>query len=147
MRPLTLADAEPFAALVRLAFTGLAVTPPPSASRVTADDIRQHLEAGGGGVIEPGQGGVLWAERDGALYVSRLAVHPAHRRKGLATAFLAAAEAEAIRRHLPCVRLSTRLAMESNRRLFCVHGYIEGERHAHPGYAESTFVDLEKRLS
>jgi hypothetical protein len=45
------------------------------------------------------------------------------------------------------LRLSTRLALLDNRRLFAGSGFTETTREAHPGYAEPTFVNLEKRLS
>ena len=31
--------------------------------------------------------------------------------------------------------------------MFAACGFVETERHAHPGYAEPTFVDMEKRLA
>ena len=133
--------------MVRIAFTGLMLTPPPSASFVTEADVQAHFDAGGGGLTtNPDQAGLLWAERDGALYLSRLAVHPDHRRLGLAFELLVAAEAEAGRRSLQHIWLSTRLALASNRRLFARCGFIEGARHAHPGFAEHTFIDLVKHV-
>ncbi len=148
VRGLRPADAEAFGALIRIAFAEWAVDPPPSALRVTAADIRSHLDAGGGGITtDPNQAGLLWAEKEGGLYVSRVAVHPGQRRQGLAVALLKEAEAEAYRRSLPFVWLSTRLAMESNRRLFRHCGFTEGSCHAHPGFAEHTFIDLTKHVT
>jgi len=42
--------------------------------------------------------------------------------------------------------LSTRLVLLDNRCLFTACGFIETTREAHPGYAEPTFVNMEKRL-
>ena len=92
------------------------------------------------------QAGLLWAERDGGLYLARLAVHPGSRGEGFAVHLLQAAEAEARRRLLPRLWLSTRLAAERNRRLFARFGFVEGVRHAHPGYEQPTYVDMEKSL-
>ena len=140
-------EADAFAALVRLAFAGLELLPPPSALRVTGGDLRDHLASGAGGFVAGAmRAGLLWAELEGGLYVSRLAVHPDHRRKGLAACLLRAAEAEAGRRSLPRLWLSTRLAAASNRRLFGGLGFVEGLQHAHPGYQEPTYVEMEKQL-
>jgi GNAT superfamily N-acetyltransferase len=70
-----------------------------------------------------------------------------HRGLGIAKALVAAAEAAATRMRLPRVHLSTRLPLIDNRRLFAACGFVETTRHAHPGYAEPTFVDMEKRLA
>ena len=68
--------------------------------------------------MEPDRSCLLWAERDGALHLSRLAVIPEHRRQGLARAMLAQAEQEARARRIPRLTLSTRLVLTGNRRLF-----------------------------
>jgi hypothetical protein len=47
---------------------------------------------------------------------------------------------------LPRIHLSTRLVLLDNRRLFAACGFVETTCHAHPGYAEPTFVNMEKRL-
>ena len=64
----------------------------------------------------------------------------------IAKALVAAAEAAARAMGLPRVHLSTRLVLLDNRRLFAACGFVETTREAHPGYAEPTFVNMEKRL-
>ena len=148
LRPLTAWDAEAFAALVGAAFAALNLDPPPSALGVTAAAVIAHLAKGGGGTTtSPDQAGLLWEARPGGLYVSRIAVHPAHRGAGLATRMLHEAEAEARRRALPKLFLSTRLALQGNRRLFARCGFRETALHSHPGYTVPTFVDLEKPIA
>ncbi len=144
LRPLEPSDADGFAALVKRAFQAVDVQPPASGGRLTGDDVRAHLALGGGVIAPAGCAGLLWAEKEGGLYVSRVAVDPAWQRRGLATAMLAAAEAEAVRRGLPRLWLSTRLALTGNRRLFARCGFQEATRHAHPGYDMPTFVDMTK---
>lgn len=147
LRPIQSADADAFASLVRRVFAGLDLVPPPSAGRLTGDDIRNHLAQGGGGVTtDPISAGLLWSEKNGGLYVSRVAVDPALQRRGLATLLLGTAEAEALRRGLPLLWLSTRLSLISNRRLFARFGFTESTRHAHPGFAQPTFVDMVKPI-
>jgi hypothetical protein len=80
------ADAAAVADLVRLAFSAQSVQthPPSSALRETPETITRELAHGGGAVIHDGGAmvaAVLWREEDGSLYVGRLAVRPAHRRR------------------------------------------------------------------
>jgi GNAT superfamily N-acetyltransferase len=139
------------AAIIRVAFAAQSVItdPPPSALRVTEDDVAAHLSTGGGAVAETATAQVaaaLWSEQGGGLYLSRLAVIPPWRGCGIARMLVAAAEATARRMRLPRIHLSTRLALLDNRRLFAACGFVETTRHAHPGYAEPTFVTMEKWL-
>lgn len=150
LRPAAPCDAASVAALVRACFAELAVEPPPSALHETEQTVRAHLAQGGGAVALCGgelAGSVLWQVRDGGLYVGRLAVAPAHRRRGIARALLAAAESEARRRGLPRLSLGTRLALADNRRIFAAAGFREVAMHAHPGYAAPTWVEMEKVLA
>lgn len=145
-------DAPAVAALIRAAFAAqpVALDPPASALGVTADAVIRHLARAGGSVADDGTplaGAVLWEPTDDALHVSRLAVAPADRRRGIACALLAAAEAEARRRGLVRLTLGTRLALAGNRRLFAACGYVEIAEHAHPGYAAPTWVEMAKRLA
>ena len=145
-------DAASVAALIRAAFAAQPVVtnPLPSALRVTEADVAANLLAGGGTVAMVTNalaGSALWTEQDGGLYLGRLAVAPAWRRRGVARALVAAAEAAARSAGLPVMRLSTRLVLLDNRRLFAACGFVETTCEAHPGYAEPTFVNMEKRLS
>jgi predicted N-acetyltransferase YhbS len=144
-------DARAVAALIRAAFAAQsAVTdPPPSALRVTAEDIAACLRADGGAVAEAAgllAGSALWNEQDGGLYLGRLAVAPARRGRGIARALVATAEGVARRMALPRIHLSTRLVLLDNRWLFATCGFVETGRAAHPGYAEPTFVNMERWL-
>ncbi len=141
------ADAEAVARLIRTAFAAIdtPLDPPPSALRETAGRIRAHLLAGGG-ALHGLEGCILWAERGGGLYVGRLAVLPACRGQGIAPALLAYAEQVARRMGQPRIHVETRLALAGNRRLFARAGFVETVQRAHPGYAQPTFVEAEKRL-
>ena len=151
LRPIVPADAAAVAALIRTAFAAQSILtdPQPSALRVTEADVAAHLFAGGGAVAEADDvivGSALWTEQDGGLYLSRVAVAPACRGRGIAKALVAAGEAAARERKLPRIHLSTRIPLLDNRRLFAACGFAETTREAHPGYAEATSVHMEKRL-
>ena len=149
--PIGLADSDDIALLIRTAFMTQSVVtdPPASALRVTGDDVRAHLAKGAGVAVRIDDalaGCALWGPRDGALYVSRVSVAPTHRRRGIATALLGAAETAARAGGFPRLLLETRLVLTDNRALFAHFGFREASRHAHPGYAHPTFVLMEKPL-
>jgi ribosomal protein S18 acetylase RimI-like enzyme len=144
-------DARAIAELVRLAFGAQSrpTNPPSGALEETAETILEHLVHGGGAISEADGafvGAVLWAEDDGALYLSRLAVDPAHRRRGIARALIDEAEREARRRGLARMTLGVRLVLEDNRRLFASSGFVETTLHRHEGFSEPTWVAMERRL-
>ena len=150
-RAATPRDAPAIAALVRLAFSTQSrpTAPPPGALKETAATIIDHLGLGGGAVIEEGEmlvGTVLWNEEEGGLYVGRLSVHTDHRGQGIAGALMEEAEREARRRGLDIMRLGVRLALEDNRRFFASCGFTETTLHRHEGFAEPTWVTMERRL-
>ncbi len=115
--------------------------PPPSALGETEASAAAQLRVGEGAVAEAGASpglalvaGVFWVERDG-LYLGRLAIDPAWRRRGIARALLIAAEAAARDRGLARLHLGTRHALEGNRALLAHTGFVECGRHAHPGFS------------
>jgi ribosomal protein S18 acetylase RimI-like enzyme len=152
IRTATGGDAAVIADLVRLAFANQSrpTNPPSSALRETTASIVAHLARGGGAVVEIEGvivGAVLWEEDDGALYISRLAVHPGHRRRGIARALVDQAEPEARRRGLTRLTLGVRLELEDNRRLFKSRGFEDKEFRSHEGFSEPTWVLMERRLA
>jgi ribosomal protein S18 acetylase RimI-like enzyme len=145
-------DAAAIADLVRRAFSTQSrpTNPPSSALNETAATIVDHLVCGGGAVLESGGvivGVVLWNEEEGALYISRLSVHPEHRRRGIARALVDDAEREARRRGLTRMTLGVRLELEDNRRLFRSCGFEDAELRSHEGFSEPTWVLMERRLT
>jgi len=151
IRPVLPGDAEAVADLVRLAFAAIpvALDPAPSALRETAEGVRTHLAAGGGALVDGPAACILWSERDGGLYVGRLAVHPQHRGRGLAGLLMQAAEAEAeaLRRGLPRLHLGVRLALQGNRRLFARLGFTETRLRTHDGFLAPTWTEAERWLT
>lgn len=143
-------DAEAVAALIRRAFAAqpVALDPPASALRVTAETITEHLRCGGGAVAEQGGivGAVLWTPKPHCAYLARLSVDPAARRQGIARLLMAEAERAIRTTGAIRIHLGTRLALHGNRTLFVACGFTEVAHHAHPGYPAPTWVEMEKRL-
>ncbi len=152
IRGAELRDAPVIADLVRLAFAAQSrpTNPPSSALQETAATIADHLARGGGAVLESDGaivGVVLWAEEDGALYISRLSVDPEQRRQGIARTLMDEAEREARRRGLTRMTLGVRLELEENRRLFRSCGFEDALLKSHEGFSEPTWVLMERRLT
>lgn len=149
-RAIETSDAAGVAALIRAAFGAIRepLDPRPSALQETEASILAHLAAGGGAVVGQAEpvAAVLWSEKEGGLYLGRLATAPHCRGQGLATELVRAAEAEARRCGLPRLHLGVRLALPGNRRLFAWLGFTETRLHAHPGHAEPTWTEAEKWL-
>ena len=151
-RALSLAEAEPAAALIRAAFAeqGVQTTPPSSALRETTEIVAGKLAAGGGmGAYARGElvALVLWAPEPDGLYLGRLAVAPDWRGQGLAARLVALGEEEALRRGLPKARVHARVQLPLNIALFQRLGYVEVERRAHPGLDKPTISVMEKALA
>ena len=91
-------------------------------------------------------GAVLWEREEDALYLSRLSVHPDHRRKGIARALISEVEREARRRGRRRITLGVRLELEDNRRLFRSCGFEDVSFHHHQGHREPTWALMERRL-
>ena len=142
-------DAAAIAAVIAGAFAELAVNPPPSALRETPGSVARWL-ASGGAVVAEAEGAIvgviLWEVRKGSLYLGRLAVLKAWRRRGIARMLVREGEAEARRRGIRRVELGVRLALSDNRKLFASCGFRETTRHRHPGFLEDTWVTIERIL-
>ena len=91
--------------------------------------------------------GVLWADKEGGLYIGRLVVDPALQRQGVANR-----AAGFGRGGSPAAALAASLAFDPDShsptiaRLFGRRGFVEAKQHAHPGYAQPTFVDMVKQV-
>jgi ribosomal protein S18 acetylase RimI-like enzyme len=81
-----------------------------------------------------------------ALYIGRLAVAPAFRRRGIANALMEAAKAEARRRRLKRITLGARISLPGNVALFHRHGFVVVRETCHAGFTTPTSYDMELPL-
>lgn len=141
--------------LVHAAFADLPIDPPSGVLRETVTDFRERLRRETALVAEaldaPNAGAlvgsVFCVEQDNALYVGRMAVRSDFRRRGVASALLDAAKAEALRRGIGRLTLSTRIALTDNVALFSRYGFAVVAATCHPGFSEPTSYDMELQLA
>ena len=151
LRPLTIADAEEAAGLIRTAFAAQTrpTSPPSSALSESGETIAGKIAEGGGfGIFEAGAliAAALWRIDGGALHVGRVSVAPEARGRRLARALIGACETEARRRSVRRMTLKARLELPENERLFERCGFARLRVEAHPGYDAPTTAVMEKCL-
>jgi GNAT superfamily N-acetyltransferase len=137
-------------ALVHGAFGELPIDPPSSVLKETAADFAARLRSETAFAAEAdGElvGSVFCAPQGDALYVGRLAVRSDWRRRGVASALVDAAKAEARCIGMARITLRARIALPGNAALFQQHGFsIVGEA-CHPGFTAPTFYEMELTLA
>jgi ribosomal protein S18 acetylase RimI-like enzyme len=111
------------------------------------DDYAARVLEGVVWVIEEGcslAGIIVLLPRPDYLLLDNIAVAPARQRSGVGRRLLAFAEAEAVRRGYPEIRLYTHQTMTENQRLYAAIGYEETGRGTEAGYDR---VFMRKRLA
>lgn len=89
---------------------------------------------------------VMYEPREDFMYLGRLAVLPAYRRRGIGNALIAYVEDRARRQGLGRVRLGVRVALPALRARYERLGYRFIEARTHPGYSQPTYEIFEKWL-
>ncbi len=123
--------------------------PPSGVHGETIASMRTRMGAGGLLLAEQeGQlvGMVLYRPEEGQLYMGRLSVLPAFRRRGIGNLLIDAVERRARELGLARVGLSVRLALPGQCASYERQGYRVLSVHAHPGYDQPTFVNMQKTL-
>ena len=136
--------------LVRAAFAELdrRIDPPSSLHHLTEDEVRRLAAEGEVWALgDPLAACVVLTPREDALYAGRLAVAPAHRRRGHARTLLRLAEGRARAQGKARVTLGCRVELEENHALFRSEGFLETHRESHPGFGRPTSVWFEKRVA
>ena len=134
---------------VQAIFGALAIDPPSSVLKETQAEFAARLTGGSAFIVEADGaliGSAFFLSDGDALYVSRLAVAPAWRRRGIASALVEAAKAEAKRRGAKRLTLGARIALPGNVALFRRHGFAVVAETCHDGFTSPTSYDMELRL-
>ena len=112
-------------AMVHAAFAGF--TPPSGVLQETAIDLTQRQSDGFVLVAIQGDefvGSIFCAQKDGGLYLTRMATRPDRRGRGIGRALMDAAEDEARAMHLPKLVLRVRKTLTGNLAYFSRLGFV-----------------------
>ncbi|NJM91744.1 MAG: GNAT family N-acetyltransferase [Rhodospirillaceae bacterium] len=144
-------EAEAIVALIQRAFGEYRgkLRPESGALLETADTIRTAMTTATVLVAERAGrilGCVSVRRKDGHGYAGRLAVEPMERRIGVARALMAQAEGLARQMGADRLQVDVRLKLRDNRAFFRALGFKEGAERCHPGFSQSTYVEMEKIL-
>jgi ribosomal protein S18 acetylase RimI-like enzyme len=151
LRPAAPAEAERLLDVMRGAFAEYrgVLRPESSVFVETVEEIAAKLSGGGGflAVENARPVGCIIAEVKGERgYLGRLAVDPALRRRGLARRLMLAGEDFLRARGLRLAEVQVRIVLTGNIALFQSLGYRETARESHPGFAQPTYLVMEKSL-
>ena len=130
-------------------FGALDIDPPSSVLKETKADFTARLKDETCFIVESDGrliASMFCAVDADALYVGRLAVAPAFRRRGLANALMEAAKDEARRRGARRITLGARISLPGNVALFRRHGFVIVRETCHPGFTSPTSYDMELPL-
>lgn len=136
-------------AFTQAIFGALDINPPSGVLKETEADFVARLRDDTCFVVEADGkliASIFCAVDGDALYIGRLAVAPAHRRRGLANALIEAAKQKARRRGCKRITLGARIALPGNVALFRGHGFAVVRETCHPGFTTPTSYDMELAL-
>ena len=131
--------------MVHAAFAGF--QPPSGVLNETVDDLARRLREGTVIVAQAGDefvGSVFCATQGDALYLTRLATTPAWRKRGVARALMAAAEAQARETGAKRLTLRVRVTLPKNLAYFERAGFNVTGRGQEAG--RTPYITMERRL-
>jgi predicted N-acetyltransferase YhbS len=152
LREATAADVSAIVAVLHAAFREYDgwLDPPSGVHAETEESIREKMKVAhvalallAGEVV----GCVMYHPERTHVYFGRLAVLPDHRGRGVGGALIGYVEERSRELGLLRVRLGVRVALSELRERYERMGYRLFEERRHPGYAQPTYVLLEKDLA
>ena len=151
VRAATEADIPTIVALIHAAFKEYAdaLDPPSGAHKENEENIRAKLTTERALLALLGDRAlacVFYRDEGDHMYFGRLAVLPAHRNRGISALLIDCVEVRARELGLPRVRLGVRIALPHLRARYERLGYRVIEQRRHVGYAEPTYLVMEKLL-
>jgi GNAT superfamily N-acetyltransferase len=126
------------------------IDPPSSAHRMTSASLAAKAHAEIASVALQGEtllGCIFCRPEARSLYIGKLAVRPAFQGRGIGRLLLETAEALARERHLPALRLETRIELVENHAAFARWGFVRTAENAHPGFTRPTSIEMCKTLA
>ena len=158
LRAATEDDIPTIVALIHAAFKEYdgVIDPPSGAHKENAENILQKLATERAvlallnldreSMSDQALACVFYRNEGEYMYFGRLAVLPAYRNRGIAALMIAYVEERARKQGLPRVRLGVRIALPHLRARYERLGYRVIEERRHEGYAEPTYLIMEKSL-
>jgi len=119
------------------------IDPPSSALRLTAQSMRADADSGAlllAWRADDLVGCVFVRPKKDVLYISKLAVNPTLQRAGIGRKLMEAARAEARRRGIGMLELSTRIELVENHAAFARMGFVKTAETAHEGFDRPTSI-------
>ena len=151
VRPPNFSDWPALLALLQAAFADMdgRIDPPSSLARLDVDALRakaadEHLFVATVGNTLVGC--AFASIRDDCVYVGKLAVAAAARRRGVARALIDAATRLARDHGRTALELQTRIELTENHATFAALGFAKVAETAHPGYTRATSITLRRRV-
>jgi ribosomal protein S18 acetylase RimI-like enzyme len=123
--------------------------PPPGILRESIEDVARSIETGGAVIAWDGDvpvGSARFHPEPDHLYVGRVAVPPAYRRRGIASALMDFIEDHARALGFTETRVQVRQALPSNVALYESLGYTVCSADPHPRVPDAIVLTLAKRL-
>ncbi|HEX3302236.1 MAG TPA: GNAT family N-acetyltransferase [Thermomicrobiales bacterium] len=149
-----LVDASQAELVLRLAVEAFAefrdtLVPPPGILVESVDDVARYIETGGAVIAwdcDVPVGSARFHPEPDHLYIGRVAVPPAYRRRGIATEMMRFLEDHARSIGFTETRVQVRQSLPSNVALYQSLGYIVRSADPHPRVPEAIVLTLIKRL-
>jgi ribosomal protein S18 acetylase RimI-like enzyme len=123
--------------------------PPSGVHHETVESVKQKLQTGNFVLAEINYeivGCVFYENKVSYVDLGRLSVIPQHRRQGIGRMLIDYVEQKARQNQIPNVRLGVRMVLVNLRRYYEGLGYKIISLETHAGYAEPTYVLMEKAV-